>query len=220
MDHHTRTEKYRPWNKVSHCRICTRKRQHCCEKTDEPHFNCSTDSGTFITSAQGMGYPPKTFIDSNSDGDILPHIPNLEDYCRTCMSRKARWTCNPMSDWSVDLIDIMQPDCQNTDNNANKNDRDDRQDNPLPSDWSEQENIWSGKTYDKLRITTLNPVPMPPPIREDEESDWNKNLYPQNYRAKVELQVSPSKPPQIGLKALGEIQILIPPKQLHHKSLE
>ena len=31
-------------------------------------------------------------------------------------------------------------------------------------------------------------------MRED-ESDWNENLYPQNYRAKVQLQVSPSKPP-------------------------
>ena len=36
---------------------------------------------------------------------------------------------------------------------------------------------------------------MPPPMRETKESNWNENLHPQNYRAKVQLQVSPSKPP-------------------------
>ena len=91
-----------------------------------------------------MGYPPKTFIDRDSDGDIPPYIPDLEDYCRTCMSRKARCTCKPMSDWNAELIDITQPDCPNTDSNANKNDRDGRQDNPLPSDWSDQENFGQG----------------------------------------------------------------------------
>ena len=52
-----------------------------------------------------------------------------------------------------------------------------------------------GKTYDKVRPTTLKPVPMPPSMTEDEESNWNESLYLQHYRAKVQLQVSPSKPP-------------------------
>ena len=157
--------------------------------------NCSTYLGTFIHSGHGMGYPPKTFTDSNSDGDIPPHIPDLEDYCRTCLSRKVRCTCKPMFDWSAELIDITQPDCPNPDNNANKNDRDDRQDQTLPSNWSDQENFWSGKTYDKVRPITLKPVPVPPPMREDEESSWSEHLHPHNYRAKVPSQVSPSKPP-------------------------
>ena len=46
------------------------------------HLNASTDSGTFINSSQGMGFPPKVFIDSDTDQDIPPHIPILEDYCR------------------------------------------------------------------------------------------------------------------------------------------
>ena len=58
---------------------------------------------------------------------------------------------------------------------------------------------------------------MPPPMREGEESNWNENMYPQNYRAKVRLQVSSSKPPQVGPKALGQIQILTSPQQPHHK---
>ena len=162
MDHHTRTEKYRPWKKVPCHRIHSRRRQPCHERTGKPHLNCSTDSGTFIHSGQGIGYPPKTFIDSDSDDNVSPHIPDLEDYCRTCLSRKVRCTCKPMSDWSVELIDITQPDCPNPDNNANNNDRNDRQDQVLPSDWSDQDNFWMGKTYDKVRPITLKPVPVPP----------------------------------------------------------
>ena len=64
-----------------------------------------------------MGYPPKTFIDSNSDGDIPPHVPNLEEYCKTCISKKTRCTCKPMSDWNADLIDITQPDCPTSNSN-------------------------------------------------------------------------------------------------------
>ena len=68
-----------------------------------------------------------------------------------------------MSDWTAKLIDITQPDCPNS--NGNIHDRDDRQDHPLPSDWSDQENFWSGKTYDKVRPTSLKAVQMPPPMR-------------------------------------------------------
>ena len=97
-----------------------------------------------------------------------------------------------MSEWGADLIDITQPDCPN---NSNSNDRDDRQDHPLPSDWSDQENFWSGKTYDKVRPTTLKPVQMPPPKHDSEESHWNDNLYPHQYRAKVQSQVAIRQPP-------------------------
>ena len=123
-----------------------------------------------------------------------PIFQTLEDYCRTCMSRKVRCTCKPISNWNAELIDTTQPDCPNTDNNANKNDRGDGQNKALPLDWSDQDNFWSGKTYDKVRSTALKPVPMPPTMREDEESDWSKNLTHRNYRAKVQSQVSPSNP--------------------------
>ena len=100
-----------------------------------------------------MGYSPKTFIGSDTDGDIPPHIPDIEDYCRTCKTRKVRCTCKPMSDWSADLIDITQLDLPNPDSNAN-NHRVDGQDQTLPSDWSNQEHFWLGKTYDKVRPLT------------------------------------------------------------------
>ena len=97
-----------------------------------------------------MEYPPKTFIASDVDEDIPPHIPNLEDLCRMCLTRKVRYTCKPLSDWSADLIDITQPDPPNPDSTAN-NERDDGEDNVLPSDWSDQDNFGLGKTYDKIR---------------------------------------------------------------------
>ena len=47
--------------------------------------------------------------------------------------------------------------------------------------------------YEKSRI------PQPrygrtPPKHDDNDSDWNENLYPQNYRAKCQSQVSPRQP--------------------------
>ena len=126
-DQHTRTEKYRLWKMVNHCRIHSRRRLPYHERTGDHHLNCSTDSGTFINSGQGMGYPPKTFIGSDTDEDIPPHIPDIEDFCWTCLTRKVRCTCKPMSNWSADLIDITQPDPPNPDSTAN-NDRDDGQD--------------------------------------------------------------------------------------------
>ena len=111
-DHHTRTEKYRPWNKVCCCKIHSKRRQPHHERIEEPHFkDCSTDPGTFITSGHGIGYPPKTFIESDSDSNIPPHVPNLEGYCKTCISKETRCTCKPMSNWSAELIDITQLDC-------------------------------------------------------------------------------------------------------------
>ena len=134
-DFHTRMEKYRPWNKASHrVRIHSRRRrQPRHESTEgEPHNLVSTDSGTFITSGYGMGYPPKIFtsyVDSDTNIETTsPHIPNLDEYCRTVISKKTRCICKPLSDWDADLTDITQPDNPNI-----NNDRDDRQD-LLPSD--------------------------------------------------------------------------------------
>ena len=192
-DQHTRTEKCRPWKMASHCRIHSRRRLPCCERPGEHH--CSMDSGTFINNGEGMGYPPKTFIGSDMDKDIPLHIPDLEDFCGMCLTRKVRCTCKPMSNWSVDLIDITQLDPPNPDSTTN-NDRDDEQDQALPSDWSDQDNFWSDKTYDKVRLlSSLKLVPVLAPLNGDEDSNWSKHLHPHNYRAKAPSQVSPSKPP-------------------------
>ena len=135
---------------------------------DNSHLNVSTDSGTFINSNQGMGLPPKVFIDSDTDQDIPSQILILEDYCRTCLTEKVRCSCQPMSDWSGELINVTQPDLPNPDNNKN---RDDEQDQALPSNWTDQNNFWSGKTYDKARVqSSLKLVPAQPPSKGDEDS--------------------------------------------------
>ena len=178
---YTRTEKYRAWKKISCCKIHSRRRQHNHGRTSESHLNASGESGTFINSGHRMGYPPKIFVDSDSDDDILPHI---EDYCRTCLTERVKCSCKPMSDWSARLIDVTQPDLPNPDNN----DRDDEQDQGLPSNWTDQDNVWSGKTYDKVRpLSSLKLVPTQPPSRGDEDSEWREHLHPHNYRAKAPL---------------------------------
>ena len=147
----------------------------------------------FINHGQGLGYPPKAFIDSDCDQEFPLHVPILEDYCRTCLTEKLRCSCQPTSNWSGELIDTTQLAPPNTDNNQ---DRDDVQDNPLPSDWTDQDNFWLAKTYDQARAqSTLKPAPPNPSSKGDEDNEWSEHLHPHNYRAKAPSQVSPSKPP-------------------------
>ena len=103
MDQFTWTEKYRALMKANSCKTHSRRRQH---HMSNSHLNASSDSGTFINNGQGLGYPPKIFIDSNTDKEFSPHVPILEDYCRTCLTEKVRCTCQPTSNWSGKLIDI------------------------------------------------------------------------------------------------------------------
>ena len=143
-DQFTRMEKYRAWRKATKCKIHSRRRKHL----SDSHLNISSDSSMFINHGQGLGSPPKIFLDSDPDQDFPPHIPIFEDYCRTCLTEKVRCSCQPMSDWSGELIDTTQLAPPNMDNNQ---DWDVVQDNPPPSDWTDQDNFWSGKTYDKVR---------------------------------------------------------------------
>ena len=183
--------KYRAWMKVNWFKIPSKRRQPHNESNS--HLNISTDSGTFINSGQGMGFPGKEFIDSDSDQDIPSHIPILEHYCRTYLTEKVKCPCKPMSNWSAELLDVNQPDLPKPDNIK---DRDVVQDQALPSDWTDQDNRRSGKTYDKARAqSSLKPVPANPPSKGDEGSEWSEHLHPHSYRAKGPLQVSPSKPP-------------------------
>ena len=122
-DQFTRTERYRAWRKANRCKIHSRRRKHL---TDS-NLNISSDSSTFINHGQGLGYPPKIFVDSDSDQELPPHIPILEDYCRTCLTEKVRRSCHPTSDWSDELIDTTQLVPPNMDNNQ---DKEDVQDNP------------------------------------------------------------------------------------------
>ena len=60
----------------------------------------------------------------------------------------------------------------------------------IPSDWSNQENFWNGKAYEKSTVPQLRYWGILPK-QDNNESDWNGNLYPQNYRAKTQSQVTP-----------------------------
>ena len=96
-----------------------------------------------------------------------------------------------MSNWSAELIDVTQADSPNPDNN---NDWDDEQHQALPSNWTDQNNFWLGKTYDKVRsVSSLKPVPTQAPSKRDDDSEWSEHLHPHNYRAKASSQVSLTK---------------------------
>ena len=98
-----------------------------------------------------------------------------------------------MFNLSGELIDITQLDLPNPGNNK---DRDDEQDQALPSNWTDQDNFCSRKTYDKASAQlSLKPVPAQPPSKGDKDSELSEHLHPNNYRAKAPSQVSPSKPP-------------------------
>ena len=156
----TRTEKYRAWRKANRHKIHSRRRR-CLSNS---HLNISSDSSTFINQGQGFGYPPKIFLDSDSDQEFPSHIPILQDYCRTCLTENIRFSCQPMSAWSGELIDTTQLAPPNMDSNQ---DRENIQDNPLPSDWTDQDDFWLGKTYDKARVqSTLKPAPPTPLPKE------------------------------------------------------
>ena len=99
----------------------------------------------------------------------------------------SRCICKPGSDWDEDPINIIPQ----MDSPSNK---DQNYKHPLPSDWSDQENFWNGEEYEKIRSHKARHRWMLPPKR-DSDSDRNDNLYPQNYRAKVQSQVSPRQPP-------------------------
>ena len=52
------------------------------------------------------------------------------------------------------------------------------------------------KIFGMVRHMKSQETPQPrywsiPPKHNDNDSDWNENLYPQNYRAKSQSQVSP-----------------------------
>ena len=162
MDQFTWTEKYRAWRKANRHKIHSRRRKHL----SNSHLHISSDSSMFIYHGQGLGYPPKAFIDSDSDQESPTHIPILKDYCRTCLTEKVRCSCQATSNWSGKLIDTIQPAPPNTDSNQ---DREDVQDNPLLSNWTDQDDFWSDKTYDQARplliLKPAPPIPLPKEMR-------------------------------------------------------
>ena len=98
----------------------------------------------------------------------------------------ATCICRPESDWDDDqnyTVRTQMDSPSNVENNRH----------PVPSDWSDQEDFWNGKVYEKLPFSQCKYWD----ISDKNDSDWNDNLYPQNYRVRSQLQV-PSRQPLPG----------------------
>ena len=116
----------------------------------------STDLGMYIPTGKGYGYPPRMFTDpeaaanlTDSDTrDSMIEGPKIRgyvgNYCEDCMTKWPRCICKPESDWDDDYTYSVKTQTDSTPNVENDK-------HPLPSDWSDQENFWNGKTYEKSR---------------------------------------------------------------------
>ena len=154
----------------------------------------TTDSGTCILTGKGFNYPPLIFTDPehaanipDSDIDSVTEGPQISsyvgNYCEDCVTKWPRHICKAESDWD-DVQNYIVETQMDSPSNV-KNGR-----HPIQSDWSDQKNFWNGKAYEKStgpqhRYWSI------PTKQDDNDSDWNDNLYPQNYRAKTQSHVTP-----------------------------
>ena len=153
---YNRTEKFCPWERADRrVRINTR-RKRMPRHTQDPNSNDtrgdsvkSTDSGMCIPTGKGFNYPPLIFTDPehaaklpDSDIDSVIEGPKISsyagNYCEDCMTKWPRCLCKPESDWDDDQNYIVE-----TQVDSPSNVKDTHQ---IPSDWSNQENFWNGKT--------------------------------------------------------------------------
>ena len=153
------------------------------------------DSETDIPNGEGFGYPPQIYTHpyiaatlpltetepSNPEG---PQGKFIGDYLVICVKKYERYWWNAL-DWDADPIDIEQPNTPTT--NTNNNNKTNKQ--PLLS------NFGNKRTKVRTRPSSLKPVQMPLPKGDDEESDWNENMYLHQYCAKVQSQVPIRQPP-------------------------
>ena len=72
---------------------------------------------------------------------------------------------------------------------------------PIPSDWSDQEDFWKDKAYEKSTAPQCRYLNIPAK-QDDNDSDWNDNLYPQNYWAKSQLQIPSRQQPPVWPKGV------------------
>ena len=138
-DFYMRTQKYRPCEGANkHARIYSQRRTSCQTKTtdtqDSVGNTTSTDTGTYIPTSYGRGYPPRIFTNPNDSSD---------SDAKVVASKQP-------SDWDEDLIDLTQAD--NTASKKNKN--------QFPLDWIDEENqCTSGKAEAQPQTTPRQPPP-------------------------------------------------------------
>ena len=115
----------------------------------------STDAGMYIPTGKGLGYPPLIYTDPKvaanlTDSDARNseteghQIDFIGEYCKVCISKWPRCICKPESDWDNDHMYVDKEQVDSPPHAENK-------EHPLPLDWSNQENFWNGKAYEKSR---------------------------------------------------------------------
>ena len=150
-DFHTKLEKHRPWERADQCvRIHSRRRTPCHERAEGKHNNSagnttSMDSGTYIPTGYGKGYPPKIFTNPNYLQNGIENYTSSDSEAETLVTGSK-----PPSHWDEDLIDLTQ-----TENASNKNNK---SKDPLPSDCSDGENL-ACKAKTQLQVTCRQPPP-------------------------------------------------------------
>ena len=118
-DQYSRTEKFHPWERADRrVRITTRRKRmpRCTQDPDSNNYDTkgdsveSTDSGTYMPTGKGFGYPPLIFTDPehaanipdsdtmDSMTEILQLSSYVRDYCEECVTKWSRSICRPESD--------------------------------------------------------------------------------------------------------------------------
>ena len=107
-----------------------------------------------ILTGKGFNYPPLIFTDPEfaaniPDSDTIDSVtekPQLNnyvgEYCKDSVTKWSRCICKSESDWDNDHTYTVRTQMDSPPNV--ENDR-----HPIPSDWSNQENLWNGKAYEK-----------------------------------------------------------------------
>ena len=182
----------------------------------------STDSGMCILTGKGFNYPPLIFTDpehvaNKPDSDIEsategPQISSyVGNYCEDCVTIWPRCICKPESDWDDDQNYIVMTQMDSP--SDVKNDR-----HPI-SDWSDQENFWNGKAYKKSTGPQRRYWSIPTK-HNDNDSDWKDNLYPQNYRAETQSQVTCRQSPPGWPKGVRLQSLPFPSKMENHPNTD
>ena len=146
--------------------------QHTQTSNDHDNRHDMTDSGTYKPTGKGFGYPPLIYTDPEvaanlTDSDTI-EIPQLDknfigEFCKICVTKWPRCLAKPKSDWDDDLTYTAKTQMEGQSN----------EEYPLPSDWSDQERVWTRKTYEEM----AKPRHKCWKVFRCDETDWNENLY-------------------------------------------
>ena len=115
--------------------------------------------------------------DSETEG---PQIINyVGKYCDNCITKLFWCICNPESNWDADHSYAGREQVDSPPNVGSDK-------YPIPSDWSDQEEFWDGRTSKKLPQDSGWDLS---DTQEDKnDSNWNDNLDPYNYKGRSQPQ--------------------------------